>query len=87
MSLNKFLKHLISLFFLSILIHDISHKTTLFFYKTMPIKSCFFSFPVKFLIRHLKLYYTRYEKATFFVFKHSNTKGSKVFNAACNSYP
>src|SRR5699024_12015617 len=87
MTFNKFLKYLISLFFLSILFHVITHKNNLVFTNYDNKKSCFFPFLCMFLIRHLKRYINRYEKATFFGFLaiYTNALRETILNR--NSYP
>nr|ACC64522.1 cop protein [Mammaliicoccus sciuri] len=87
MTFNKFLKYLISLFFLSILFHVITHKNNLVFTNYDNKKSCFFPFLCMFFTSHLKRYINRYEKATFFALKTSHTNNLRVTSLAGNSYP
>src|SRR5699024_9209384 len=87
MTFNKFLKYLISLFFLSILFHVITHKNNLVFTNYDNKKSCFFPFLCMFFTIHLKRYINRYGKATFFVLKTSHINNLRVTSYTANSCP
>ena len=50
-------------------------------------KKLLFLLPVKFFSSQLKPYYTRYEKATFFVLETSHINELRVTILAGNSYP